>query len=317
MSAADGVARMLTLVPWLRQRPGASLAEIAAAFGVDVATVRDDLEHLDFCGLPGLGGGALFDVTIVGDRVVVTMADELSRPLRPTATEALRLVLLVDAVEAVLGDDVPHLRSAAGKLRSALGVPERVADVLDAGEPAMVDELRAAARERRRVRFSYHKRTAPGPEPRHVEPWAVHLVDGAWYVHGHDLDRGAGRAFRLDRASDLVVTGAPAEHPVPEVLATPRYVPGDDDLEVVLELAPGGRWILDAIEADAVDDRSDGTSRVRLRTDAPDWLARLVVMAGGSARVIEPDALADLVRDRAARALEAIRAGRPRAADAP
>ena len=94
MSATDDVARMLTLVPWLLERPGASLAETAAAFGVDERTVRRDLlDHLDFCGLPGLGGGDLFTVDLSGDRIVVSMADELQRPVRPTPAEALQLVL--------------------------------------------------------------------------------------------------------------------------------------------------------------------------------------------------------------------------------
>lgn len=316
MSSSAAVARMLTLVPWLRERPGASLDEIAAAFGVDRATVRADLEALDFCGLPGLGGGALFDVTFVGDRVLVTMADELTRPLRPTAAEALRLVLLVEAAEAVLGHDVPELESAVAKLRRALGVPERVADVLEPEVPPMVVELRDAARQRRIVRFRYHKRRAERPELRRVEPWAVRLLDGAWYLHGLDLDRGAERAFRLDRAAEVEVLDEEAQGDVPAVVGTPRYVPGDGDLDVVLEVAAGGRWILDAVEAEGVEDRADGTTIVRLRTDAPGWLARLVVMAGGTVRAVSPPELVTEVVARASDALGALRAGRPRDRDA-
>lgn len=312
MSAAEGVARMLTLVPWLRERPGASLDEIAAAFGVDRSTVRRDLEALDFCGLPGLGGGALFDVTFVGDRVLVTMADELKRPLRPTATEALRLVLLVEAAEAVLGADVPELRTAVTKLRSALGVPVRVADVLEPEVPPMVVELRAAVRAGRVVRFDYHKRRAERPEPREVEPWLVRLLDGAWYLQGLDRDRRAERAFRLDRASALVVTDEPIVAAVPGVLDAPRYVPGADDLEAVLEVSPGGRWVLDAIEPESVEDRADGSTLVRLTTDAPGWLARLVVMAGGSVRALSPPGLVAEVVARASDALRAVEEGRPR-----
>jgi proteasome accessory factor C len=311
MSASESVARMLTLVPWLRERPGASLAEIAAAFGVDEATVRGDLEALDFCGLPGLGGGALFDVTIVGDRVVVTMADELKRPLRPTATEALRLVLLVEAAEAVLGADVPELGTAVRKLRDALGVPEGVADVLEPDVPVVVDVLRTAARAGRVVRFDYQKRAAERPEAREVEPWAVRLLDGAWYLHGLDRSRGEGRAFRLDRASGVEVTDEPVREPIPARLDPPRYVPAADDVEAVLEVSGGGRWVLDAVEPDEVEDRADGTTVVRLRTDAPGWLARLVVMAGGSVRAVSPPELVDEVVRRAGAALGALEAGRP------
>lgn len=312
MSAAGAVARMLTLVPWLRERPGASLDEIAAAFGVDRATVRRDLEALDFCGLPGLGGGALFDVTLVGDRVLVSMADELKRPLRPTATEALRLVLLVEAAEAVLGPDVPELATAATKLRAALGVPERVADVLEPEVPELVVRLRDAARAGRVVRFDYHKRRAERAEAREVEPWVVRLLDGAWYLHGHDRERDAERAFRLDRASALAVTDEAVSRRPPQVIEPPRYVPGDGDLAVVLEVAPGGRWVLDAVEVDEVEDRPDGSTLVRLTTDAPGWLARLVVMAGGTVRAVSPPGLVAEVVERAGDALRALTEGLPR-----
>jgi proteasome accessory factor C len=299
MSAAGAVARMLTLIPWLLQRPGASLVETAAAFGVDVPTVRRDLEHLDFCGLPGLGGGALFDVSIVGDRVVVQMADELRRPLRPTATEALRLVLLVDAATVVLGDEVPELTSALAKLRRALGIPEHVADVLDGERPTSVEPLRDAARRGVRVTFRYQRRGDDAPTSRSVEPWAVHLLEGAWYLHGWDVDRQGPRTFRLDRASDVLVTDDAAGHPVPSRFEPPRYVPSEEDLAVELEVLPGGRWVLDAVVPESVEERADGTALVRLRTDAPAWLARLVVMAGGGVRVTQPPELVAAVVERA------------------
>jgi predicted DNA-binding transcriptional regulator YafY len=69
--------------------------------------------------------------------------------------------------------------------------------------------------------------------------------------------------------------------------------------------------VLDAVEPDEVEDRADGTTVVRLRTDAPGWLARLVVMAGGSVRAVSPPELVDEVVRRAGAALGALEAGRP------
>jgi hypothetical protein len=90
VSAAADVARMLTMVPWLLERPGASLAEVAATFRVSEDTVRGDLGHLDFCGLPGSRGRGPVRGHPRRDRVVLRMAEELKRPLRPTPREALR-----------------------------------------------------------------------------------------------------------------------------------------------------------------------------------------------------------------------------------
>lgn len=291
MSATDDVARMLTLVPWLLERPGADVAETAEAFGVDVPTIRRDLSHLDFCGLPGLGGGDLFEVDLVGDRIVVRMADELRRPLRLTPVEALRLVLTVDAVAAVLGDELPALRSAVDKVREATGVAEATADVLEPDRTRWTARARHALEEGRRLELHYQGRGDDRPQRRRVDPWALHVRQGAWYLQGHDVEIGDRRTFRLDRIAHLEMLDEARTHAAPDELPPPRYAPAADDVEVELQLAAGGRWLLDAVDADDVDELPDGGAIVRLRTDAPRWVARLVLMAGGTAVVRAPDSL--------------------------
>lgn len=289
MSATEDVARMLTLVPWLLERPGADLEETAAAFGVDASTIRRDLSHLDFCGLPGLGGGDLFEVDLVGDRIVVRMADELKRPLRPTPREALRLVLTVDAVAEVMGDEIPQLRSAVDKVRDATGLAPTTADVLEPVATSWTSAVREAIAAGRRLQLEYQGRGDDRPQPRRVDPWALHVRDGVFYLQGHDVDVGDRRTFRLDRIAALDVLDEASSHPAPEQLPPPRYAPSPDDLSVQLHLEPPARWLLDAFDVDEVDEQPNGAARVRVRTDEPRWLARLVVMAGGGARVEAPD----------------------------
>jgi proteasome accessory factor C len=303
VSAAADVARMLALVPWLLERPGASLEETAAAFGVGPATIRRDLGHLDFCGLPGLGGGDLFDVSLVGDRIVVQLADELRRPVRPTPSEALRLVLTLDAVVRVLGDELPALRTAVAKVRRALGVPDGAVEVVEPTPSGPVVALRRALADARRVRLRYRARGAEETSTREVDPLALHVLDGSWYLQAHDLGADELRAFRLDRVVDLEVLDQPRTTAVPDELPPPRYRPGPDDLEVVLDLAPGARWVADAVVADRVEPDADGRVRLTFRTDRPAWVAELVVMAGGQARVVAPVELARQVRERAVAAL--------------
>ncbi len=305
MSATDDVARMLTLVPWLLERPGASLTEVADAFGVDVATVRDDLGHLDFCGLPGLGGGDLFEVSIVGDRVVLRMADELRRPLRPTAAEALRLVLTVDSVAEALGDEVPALRDAVERIRTALGVPEHVADVVGDPGPRTLTACRDAIRTGRRLRLRYQGRADDEPRRRDVDPWELHVVDGAWYLQAHDTTAGGRRVFHLERVADVTVLDEPVAVPAPDDLQPPRYVPAPDDLSVILEVTPAARWIIDVVDVDEVDELDEGRAVITVRTDAPAWLAKLVLMAAGEARVRAPASFARRVATAAEAALRA------------
>ncbi|WP_052667524.1 helix-turn-helix transcriptional regulator [Nitriliruptor alkaliphilus] len=298
MSALDDVGRMLALVPWLLARPGASLQEAAEAFGVSEQRIRTDLvDHLDFCGLPGLGGGALFDVAVVGERVVITMADELARPMRPTPAEALRLVLTVDAVAEVLGDELPALTSAAAKVRDALGVPERVADVLEPSTTSVVLEVRRALTEGRRLHLRYQGRGDDAPRDRTVDPWRVQVVSGDWYLQGHDQGADDLRTFRLDRVAEVTVSDDPVRVPAPADLPEPRYQPGEDDLAVTLAVTRAGRWLAEVLDVDRTEETSDGGALLHLTTDAPRHVARLVLVAGGAATVQTPEGLARAVRD--------------------
>lgn len=318
MSATDDVARMLTMVPWLVERPGASVAETAAAFGVTEKAVRRDLQqHLDFCGLPGLGGGDLFDVDISGDRITVQMADELRRPVRPTPAEALQLVLGLDAVADVLADEVPALRSAVDVVRAALGVPDHLADVLEPPTSAVALAARRAVREERRVTFAYQGRADDEPRTRRVDPFAVRLVDGVWYLQGHDLDVDQLRTFRLDRAAALEVTGVAATSTLPDTLPAPAYRPSDGDLRATVHLDVQARWFVDAVAVEERRELADGGLEVELTTDAPRYLVQLVLMCAGHARVVDPPALVAQVAAAAGAAVEATDrgAGRDRAPD--
>lgn len=296
MSAGEDVARMLTLVPWFLERPGASVAEAAEAFGVTARTIRRDLSHLDFCGLPGLGGGALFDVTIEQDRVVVSMADELRRPLRLTPREALRLVLSLQAVDEALGDELPALRSAIDKVRHAADLPDGAAVAVAVGEGRSVwlGVAREALRDGRQVRLRYQGRADVAPRDRVVDPWQLDVTPDGWYLHGHDVEAGGHRVFRLDRVADLEVLGTPMSRPRPDrALPEPRFEPGEDAVEVVVRLRRPARWLADALAHDDMHDTGDWLD-VRFRTDAPQWVVRLLLMGLPDVEVVSPPRVVEL-----------------------
>lgn len=307
MSAAEDVARMLTLVPWLLERPGASVEEVVETFGVPERVIRQDLERLDFCGLPGLRGGDLFEVSIVGDRIVVRMADELRRPLRLTPREALRLVLTLDTVEEGFGDQIPALGTALERIRGALGVPDGVRVELERTGAGWIAPARDAIAAGRRLRLAYQGRADDEPRERLVDPWALHVTDGVWYLQGVDLAADGARSFRLDRIAELEVLDAERTHAPPGGdLPAPRYVPGPDDVEVRLRLAPRARWVLDELVGAEVSVEGD-TLVATVHTDAPRWVERLVLMAGGDVEVLAPDDLAARVAEAAAAGLERYR----------
>ncbi len=92
-ASADRLARLLNLVPYLLARPGIEIAEAAGDLGVTERQLREDLELLWVCGLPGYGPGDLIDMAFDGDRVTITYDAGIDRPLRLTPDEALALVV--------------------------------------------------------------------------------------------------------------------------------------------------------------------------------------------------------------------------------
>jgi predicted DNA-binding transcriptional regulator YafY len=92
-ASADRLGRLLNLVPYLLARPGIELAEAATDLGVSERQLREDLELLWVCGLPGYGPGDLIDMAFDGDRVTITYDAGIDRPLRLTPDEALALVV--------------------------------------------------------------------------------------------------------------------------------------------------------------------------------------------------------------------------------
>lgn len=117
-----------------------------------------------------------------------------------------------------------------------------------------VDSFAPAIVERRVVRFSY--RTADGRTGvRTVEPYGIVRRRRAWYLVGHDRDRGELRGFRTDRMlGDLDSSGPAGAFEVPDDLVLGDVVTGPDiaTVEVVLAAGPDSMWALGA--RGAVDD---------------------------------------------------------------
>lgn len=315
MSATAAVSRLLVLVPWLLERPGAHVDEAAAAVATDRATVLEDLSLLNFCGLPGRLGGDLFEVELVGDRILLHLAPSFERPLRPSRDEALRLVLSLDHVAAVLGDELPGLDAALDAVRRAAGVP---AGVRAAPEPATehLGPLRTAVTEQLQVELVYRGRADATGRNRRVDPWELLLHRGTWYLHAHDHAVGELRTFRLDRLEDVALTDEPVRHPRPSGrLPTPAYQPGPDDVVVELTVAPSGHWVLDLLDGAEVE-HGDGATHVTVATDAPRWIVALVLAARGAVVVDAPAGVRAAVLRAARAGLEAHAANPPLRPDA-
>lgn len=99
----------------------------------------------------------------------------------------------------------PGTREEAPPVTLALRSPEAAFDV-----------LQEAVTRRNAVEFDYVPLRSPRAR-RRVQPWRVLARNRAWYIVGHDADRGAARAFRLSRiAGPVRLAGGPGAYEIPD-----------------------------------------------------------------------------------------------------
>lgn len=285
------------MVPWLLDNPGVTLDEISERFGAPRSELTEDLDILGYCGLPGYGGGDLVEVSIVGERVSVRMADFFSRPLTLSLREAVTLLLAGRALASVEGlPESAALARAVGSLERALGSgAARVTVDLASEGDQWLSAARDAVAQGRVVHLVYRSAKAETTE-RDVEPWAVVGAAGAWYLQGYCRAVNGARDFRLDRIKDLRVTGERAPEPPADRPAPPVYRPQPGDIAVTLDLQPSAWWVAEWAVVDA-DETKRSRRRITMRTPSLEWAARLVLQLGGQAAVVEPPELSQRVAD--------------------
>jgi proteasome accessory factor C len=295
-TASDRFLRLLTVVPWIAAADGPRIAEVCERFGMTRKQLLDDLQIIPLVGLPPYTPDTLIDVTIEGDRVWLRFADVFARPLQLTPDQGLALVAAGAAGRAMPGaEPAGPLATALDKVASVLGVDPGDAVTVALGEtrPGLLESLRAAVGEHRRVRIDYYAYSRDRRTTRDVDPHAVFADDGAWYLRGHCHRAGGERLFRVDRIVEAEVLDERFTPP-PAVRGGGAddgdvFTPGPEVPRVTLDLAPSARWVVETYPVDDVDERDDGSLRVRLAVSAEPWLARLLVRLGPDARVIEAD----------------------------
>lgn len=312
MTAADQLTRLLSLAPYLQARPGARIADVAREFGVTERQLLKDLNLMWFCGLPGHLPGDLIEVEIDGDRVSVSNADTIGRPLRLGRDEALALLVALRALEQLPGlHDRNALDRTLAKLERAAGDSAagsgHVEIRLEAEEAATVAVREALARGRL-VHLSYYVPGRDETTERDVDPMRLVLADGRPYLEGWCRQAEGVRLFRLDRVAQIEVQDAPSRVPAearPRDLDAGLFQPGEDDEVVTLLLEPAGRWVADYYPFESSTEESGGRLRLTLRTPDTRWVRRLALRLGPTGRVVDPPQLAAQIRADAQSALAA------------
>lgn len=307
-TATQRLQRLLVMVPWLLQHPGVSIAEAASEFGVSERQVEDDLALLFVCGTPGGSHAELIDAQWDGGHIYLSNADDIARPMRLTRDEAVTLTAGLHALVASLVNPEVVERTLA-KLRRASADdrgPALELEIDDGRQHPAMEPVRQALADNRRLHLTYWVPSRDEATERDVDPMRALNLDGHWYLEGWCHRAEGVRLFRLDRvesATVLDVDGTPPAGAAPRDLAVDVYVPGEDDLTVVIETDPEAAWIADYYPTEGVEQRPGGGVVVTMRVADPALVRRLMLQLGGAAWVVEP---ADLAANIAAEAHTAL-----------
>ncbi|MFF8832877.1 helix-turn-helix transcriptional regulator [Streptomyces sp. NPDC015131] len=310
-NAIDQTRRMLSLVTYLRERPGAHVGDVARAFGITEDELISDLDVLPMCGT-SFRGGDLLDIDTDGEQIWWHNPDDVAEPLRLAADEATALLVAARAVATLPGlreGDREALLRATAKLEAAAGEAAGASSRLSVtfeSEGGVFAEVDRAISERRRLWLRYYSPARDELTEREVDPIRLFAV-GHTYMEAWCRLSEARRTFRLDRVAEIRLLDEPSAPPEIELrdLSEGLVHPSADDPEVVVEVGPGGRWVAEYYPHDQAEELPDGGLRITLRTPDPASLRRLALRLGQDGRIVSPPELAESARRAACEALAA------------
>ncbi|SDU34441.1 helix-turn-helix transcriptional regulator [Jiangella alkaliphila] len=287
---ASPTARALLALELIQGTPGITADRLAEKLGVTERAARRYVGILREAGLPIESVRGPYGGYRVGRGVRLP-------PLLFSAAEVLGLVMAVLDGHHDAADATDPVGSALGKLLRTL--PEPVAQQAEAvrrttspapdraaarPDPSIATALVQACADRRLVRIGY--RSESGSEwSADVEPWAVVVRHGRWYLLCWSHGSAARRAYRIDRVTEVAVLPGsfepPAELDAVAELEAHLARGWEFDTEVIIEgplekVRPHVAPMLGTLEP--IDDE---TTRLTGSTSNPWWyaeqLARLPV----------------------------------------
>lgn len=294
---ASPTARALIALESIQDSPGISAGRLSVRLGVSDRAVRRYIGILREAGIPIDSVPGRYGGYRVGRGFRLP-------PLMFSTTEALGLVMAVLEARRGGADADDPAGSALSKIIRALPAPvaEPAASIrlvstrtrdeqFPTPDPETTGALVQACASRRRLRLSYqlgprHERTME------VDPWAVSIRRGRWYLLCWSHTRDARRVLRIDKVVRVDV--------LPETFSPPADL---DPVRTIEEhLSEGWKYkvevVVDAPEATAawwirrslgrLEAIDAGHTRLLGSTDEPLWYAQQLAAIEAPFRIVRP-----------------------------
>jgi predicted DNA-binding transcriptional regulator YafY len=306
---ANTATRLISLIMLLQRRPNQKAAELAEQLGVSMRTLHRYIEMLDEMGIPvyserGPHGGFSLVRGYKIPPLVFTPEEAVAVYLGTGLVEEMGGQLYRGAAQGALAkmdnmlpDEQRH--EAAWARRTLLATHMHRADYTPL--VPLLEKLRRATRERRRVNMVYRGRSQPEPLQRDLDPYAMVHRWGWWYVVGYCHLREDIRSFRVDRIVELTLLeetfNTPADFDARAYLSAESYT--QPRIQVRLRFASEDALLAldDRAMWDTVDERSDGSVVVSFVVPNLEWAAHTVLFYGPHVIVLEPEELRQLVSE--------------------
>jgi proteasome accessory factor C len=214
--------------------------------------------------------------------------------------------------------DVPGMvdpeaaRSAIAKIESAAGTLGHSTDAaVDERAPIESEAaaaVRSAVRDGRALAIEYYSASHDILSSRVVDPIRVVLVADHSYLEAWCRSAEGVRLFRFDRIVDAHVLDEPSAPPPPAVQAGPDTSLFDADPSLPsarLLIDRSAAWMFDYYPLRVVRELPGGACEAAMTYASDDWMTRFVLGFGSAVRVLEPQTLANRVRESATAALSA------------
>ncbi len=301
--------RLITLIMLLQRQPNQKAAELARKLGVSVRSLHRYMTMLDEMGIPvyserGPYGGFSLVRGYKMPPLILTSEEAVAVYLGTSLVSEMWGRLYQEAAQGalakldnVLPDEQRHEIAWARRTLVTTGLHRASM----ANLTPLLEKLRRAIREQRRVGLVYRGRAQDEARQRELDPYTLVHRWGWWYVFGYCHLRNAIRSFRLDRIVELALLDKtfkpPDDFDLKEHLQEDWESP--TQVRVRLCFAANGAHVARENRQlwDSFEEQSDGSIVVELSMPDMIWAASMVLGFGSLAVVLEPRELRQTVRE--------------------
>lgn len=294
--------RLLGILTVLLQNDRVTAPYLAEKFEVNRRTIGRDIDALCRAGIPvvtyqGSGGGIGIAEGFRLDKSVLT-ADELSGII--AALKGIGSVSERSNIERTL-DKLQANTDTVVSLREPVVID--LASHYKGHLTEKIEMIKRAVREQWLIGFDYYY--IKGDTRRCIEPYFVIFQWTAWYVFGYCLERSDWRLFKLGRLWNLTLRNevfAPREIP-PEKRDFNANLPDDKKLAALFD-ASAKYQLIETYGLKSYTETDNGLLRLEVGYTNREFIISWLLSFGNKVKVIEPDDIAEEIRETAKKTFE-------------